>query len=260
MTKLERMLAQDGLFIAAHRGFSAVYPENTLLAVKEAVALGVDLIEVDVYLSKDGVPVIAHDRHLERCSTGTGLIGSYSLKELKALDFGIHRGEEYEGLRLPTLEQFLAFMKPYAQVLLDIDFKVCENTLETVKASMPMIERMGLMDRCVFNCTDCNVVLYITERYGRRCIGATHDWEWIQNYSEAYMKNVWGICLPANQQDWEHVRYYRDNGIAIVLTPCEDEEAVTRALSFGVTAPLCNDPRAFLRIAQEKKIWTPWKK
>jgi len=70
MTKLERLLACDGLFIGGHRGFSSEFPENTLLAVQEACKLGVDLIEVDVYLSKDNVPVIAHDEHLERCSTG----------------------------------------------------------------------------------------------------------------------------------------------------------------------------------------------
>ena len=50
MTKLERLLRRDGLFIGAHRGYSERYPENTLLAVQEGIALGVDLVEVDVYL------------------------------------------------------------------------------------------------------------------------------------------------------------------------------------------------------------------
>ena len=58
MTKLERLLRRDGLFIGAHRGYSERYPENTLLAVQEGIALGVGLVEVDVYLSRYGVPVI----------------------------------------------------------------------------------------------------------------------------------------------------------------------------------------------------------
>lgn len=259
MNKLERLLAKQGLFIGAHRGFSAVYPENTLLAVKEAVALGVDLIEVDVYLSRDGVPVIAHDCDLQRCSTGTGLIHEHTLKELKELDFGIHRGVEYEGIKLPTLEQFLAFMKDYPEILMDIDFKRFARTIDTVKAAIPMIERMGLMDRCVFNCIDCDVVLYITERYGRRVIGAPHDYKYCINYSDAYMKNVWGICLPSYQQDWEHVSYYRDEGIAIVLTPCDTEEQVRKCMQFDPTLPLCDHPAAYMRMAREKKLWTPWK-
>ena len=48
MTKLERLLRRDGLFIGAHRGYSERYPENTLLAVQEGIALGVDLVEVDL--------------------------------------------------------------------------------------------------------------------------------------------------------------------------------------------------------------------
>ena len=259
MSKLEKMLRQEGLFIGAHRGFSAVYPENTLLAVREAVALGVDLIEVDVYLSRDGVPVVAHDQHLDRCSTGTGLVHEHTLAELKQLDFGIHRGVQYEGLKLPTLEQFLDMMRAYPQVLMDIDFKWYDKTMDTARAAIPMIECMGLMDRCVFNCVDCDVVLYITERCGRRCIGAPHDNPDCFHYTPAYLKNVWGICLPGYKQSMEYVRMYRDEGIAIVLTPCDTAEQVDKALPFAPTLPLCNDPRPYLQIAQEKQLWTPWK-
>lgn len=259
MTKLERLLNQDGLFIAAHRGFSAIYPENTLLAVKEAVARGVDLIEVDVYLSRDGVPVIAHDQHLDRCSTGTGLVHEHTLKELKELDFGIHRGVEYEGIKLPTLEQFLTFMKDYSEVLMDIDFKVYDKTIDTVKAAMPLIERMGLMDRAVFNCIDCKVVSYITERYGRRVIGAPADYRWRVNYTDDFLKTVWGVCIPYDMLNAERVQFYRDLGIAVVLTPCDNDEQVKYAMQFSPTLPLCDDPRAYMRLAQEKKIWTPWK-
>lgn len=73
MTKLERLLRRDGLFIGAHRGYSERYPENTLLAVQEGIALGVDLVEVDVYLSRDGVPVIAHDNHLSAAPTARAI-------------------------------------------------------------------------------------------------------------------------------------------------------------------------------------------
>ena len=50
MTKLERLLRREGLFIGAHRGYSERYPENALLSVQTGIALGVDLVEVDVYL------------------------------------------------------------------------------------------------------------------------------------------------------------------------------------------------------------------
>lgn len=252
MTKLERLLAKDGLFIGGHRGFSAVYPENTLLAVQEAVRLGVDLVEVDVYLTRDGVPVIAHDSHLERCSNGTGNIHDYTLKELKTMDFGSHRGAAFEGLHLPTLEQFLEYMSDYPDVLMDIDFKVYEHTLDTAKAALPMIEQAGMMDRCVFNCIDCDIVSYLTQRVGRRIIGAPHDYPHRVNFhpgKNGTLSELWGICIPYKMLDDEHVNLYREYDIAIICTPADTPEQVERAMHYQVTLPLCNDPRAYLHAA-----------
>lgn len=257
MTKLERLLAQQGLFIGGHRGFSARYPENTLLAVKEAVDLGVDLIEVDVYLTRDGVPVIAHDDRLERCSNGTGFVHACTLEELKQLDFGSHRGAAYEGIRLPTLAQFLDYMRDYPDVLMNIDFKVYDYTLETAQRAIPMIEQMGLLDRCVFNSIDCSVVSYITDHYGKRTVSAPHDYPYRKNYvpgKDGSFAKMWGICIPYSMLDDAHVNLYRELGIALVCTPADTPEQVAKAMHYGVTMPLCNDPREYLRAAREKGL------
>ena len=260
MTKLERMLAKEGLYIGGHRGWSTKYPENTLLAVKEACELGVDLIEVDVYLTKDNIPVVCHDKKLERCSTGTGLVHEHTLEELKQLDFGIHRGPQFEGIKLPTLKQFYEMMLDYPEVLLNIDCKVYERTLETAEAAIAMAMDMGIYDRCVFNSIDCDVVIAMTNKYGRRWVGAPHDYPWRRNFSEEFMKKVWGICIPYEMLDWEHVNYYRECDIAIVMTPCDTPEQVEYTMQFSPTMPMPDDPRAYIKLAQEKGIWTPWKK
>lgn len=253
MTKLEKLLSREGLFIGAHRGFSGVYPENTLLAVAEAVRLGVDLIEVDVYSTRDGVPVLCHDYDLKRCSTGTGFVSEYTLADLKRLDFGIHRGEQFEGLTLPTFAQFLEYMKPYPDVLLDIDFKPCPGVLDTVKRVMPMLEQRGMMDRCVFNCVDCDIVDFITERWGKRVISAPHDYPWHLNFKpgkDGSLSRMWGICIPQAMLDDDHVNMYRDLGIALVCTPADTPENVKKAMDYGILLPLCNDPREYLRAAE----------
>ena len=249
MTKLERLLKQDGLFIGAHRGFSAVYPENTLLAISEGVRLGVDVVEFDLYITKDGVPVVCHDYDLKRCSNGTGTVSQHTLAELKQLDFGIHRGQQFEGLALSTVEQVLEYMKAYPDVLMDVDFKVCPETLMTVKKVIPMLEAGGFMDRCVFNCIDCDIVDYITERYGKCVISAPHDFPWRVNFKpgkDGSLSRMWGICIPENMLDDDHVHMYRDLGIALVTTPADTPEAVKKAMAYNVTLPLCNDPRAYL--------------
>lgn len=260
MNRLEELLRADTLFIAAHRGFSALYPENTLLAVWEALRLNVDLIEVDVYLTKDDVPVLAHDHNLSRCSNGTGLICDYTLAELKRMDFGGHKGQVFEGLTLPTLEEFLDLMRSHPSVLMDIDFKVYPRTMDTVRRVLPVLEQERMFDRCIFNCIDCDVVAYLCDRYGRRTVGAPHFYPHIRNFKpgkDGTFSKLWGVCVPQRDLTPVVADYYRSEGLAIVCTSPDSPDQVRQAMACGAVLPLCNDPRQYLQIAEEAGLWKP---
>lgn len=101
----------------AHRGFCSQYPENTMLSFRKAYELGVDGVETDVQLTKDHVPVIMHDEALDRTTDGKGLLADYTLKELREMDAGIKFGQEYKGLKIPTLDEFLDFYKDKNQLI-----------------------------------------------------------------------------------------------------------------------------------------------
>ena len=74
--------------IIAHRGASAYTPENTLMAFQKASELGASMVEFDVMLSKDGVPVVIHDENIKRTTNGRGLVNEFTLKELQTFDAG----------------------------------------------------------------------------------------------------------------------------------------------------------------------------
>ncbi|MDF2499424.1 MAG: hypothetical protein K0Q77_138 [Anaerosporomusa subterranea] len=93
--------------IFAHRGARAYAPENTLSAFQKAYAMRADGIELDVQLTKDGVPVICHDHSVNRTSNGQGWIRDYTLAEIKRLDFGSWFHQDFSGETIPTLEEFL---------------------------------------------------------------------------------------------------------------------------------------------------------
>ena len=78
----------------AHRGVSALMPENSLPAFAAALALGADEIEFDVRLTKDGKMVVSHDDSLHRISNGTGLVADHTLDELRKLNIGVEHGWE----------------------------------------------------------------------------------------------------------------------------------------------------------------------
>ncbi|HIC90089.1 MAG TPA: hypothetical protein EYP04_11905 [Anaerolineae bacterium] len=88
----------------AHRGASAYAPENTLAAFQKALELGADMVEMDVRLSADGVPVVIHDGRLEHTTNGKGWVGDYTLGELKRLRVA---GDQ----EIPALEEVIEFCR-----------------------------------------------------------------------------------------------------------------------------------------------------
>jgi len=94
-------------WVIAHRGASAVAPENTMAAFRRAVAMGADCIETDLHLSRDGRLVIVHDNTLNRTTSGDGLVKNFTFAELRELDAGRWFAEEFAGEKLPGIEELL---------------------------------------------------------------------------------------------------------------------------------------------------------
>lgn len=114
--------------IIAHRGASGDYPENTLLAIEQAIAQGADAIEIDVF-AVQGELIVIHDHHLARTTNGSGSIYQYSIEQLMQLDAG--RGE-----RIPTLWQVLQLLAPTG-LWLNIELKG-ENTVAPL---LPLLDK-----------------------------------------------------------------------------------------------------------------------
>ncbi len=117
----------DDVLVIAHRGGRGLWPENTLPAFAGALALGADVLEMDLHSTADGVLVLMHDDTVDRTTDGVGPIHDYTLEHLKELDAGFrwtadegvtfpYRGD---GITVPTLEElFQAF--PYARMNIEI--------------------------------------------------------------------------------------------------------------------------------------------
>lgn len=124
----------------AHRGYSSLAPENTLAACKLAMEQEqVSWIEIDVQLSRDGVPVVIHDYRLERTTNGAGNVRDHTLSELKKLDAGSWKSKKYAGEQIPTLKEILALTK--GKVKLNIELK-------TVGDMYPNLAAAVLKDLC----------------------------------------------------------------------------------------------------------------
>jgi glycerophosphoryl diester phosphodiesterase len=108
-------------WVIAHRGFSGQFPENTLVAFEAAVGGRADMIELDVSLSRERVPLVIHDDTLERTTSGSGRVQDLTLPELQRLDAGNWFGEPFRGARIPTLEEVFRRVGP--QIAINVELK-----------------------------------------------------------------------------------------------------------------------------------------
>ena len=106
----------------AHRGFSGKYPENTMLAFKKAIESGVDGIELDVQLTKDGEVVIIHDETIDRTTDGKGLVSSYTYEELSKFDASFIYRNQIEFNKIPTLREYFELIKN-KKIITNIELK-----------------------------------------------------------------------------------------------------------------------------------------
>ena len=108
------------VLVIAHRGASRRRPDNTLAAFDEALRLGCDAIELDVQLSRDGVPVVFHDKTLSRTGAGRKRVARLDLAELRALDAGGWFDAAYRGEHIPTLKEVLRRYGGRTRLLVEI--------------------------------------------------------------------------------------------------------------------------------------------
>ena len=104
--------------IVGHRGYGLETPENTLAALRRAIAEGVRVAEIDVRLTADGVPVLLHDESLLRTTGDPHQISQLPLARVKRLDAGAYKSLEYFEERIPTLAEALQLSRGRLELIL----------------------------------------------------------------------------------------------------------------------------------------------
>jgi glycerophosphoryl diester phosphodiesterase len=136
--------------VMAHRGGKGLWPENTVYAFERAVAMGVDVLEMDIHSTADGALVVIHDSTVDRTTDGSSLVHDLTLEELQALDAGYqwspddgltypHRGQ---GLRVPTVEEVFT---EFPDMPMNIEIKQEEPSLAGTLCTS--IREHGMIDR-----------------------------------------------------------------------------------------------------------------
>ena len=147
--------------IIGHRGNPTNAPENSISSYRIAYKNGADIVETDVYLSKDGEVVVMHDSDISRTTTGTGNIESLTLEQLKSYNLwgeGDKFKSQFPDEKIPTLRKIFELMRECEGLKLFIEIKtskiaVCEKIVELAK-EYGMMERISVISFSIDQCAN----------------------------------------------------------------------------------------------------------
>ncbi len=151
----------DNLKVTSHRGFSHDIPENTIPAIDKAIDEGADYVEVDVRVTKDGVPVLLHDSSLKRTTGLKKNIYDTTYEEVAELDAGVWMDESFAGTKIPTLQEVLENCK--GRVLLNLDLKYRNEEEGLTEKVVALIEEYEMVWQCVITSTSLKCLEEVKE-------------------------------------------------------------------------------------------------
>ncbi|MNO39946.1 Glycerophosphoryl diester phosphodiesterase [compost metagenome] len=159
----------------AHRGFSGKAPENTIAAVRMALALPfVRWMEIDVQLTKDGVPVVIHDFSLDRTTNGHGKVKNMDYEHVRRLDAGSWKGRAFRGERVPSLKEVLELAS--GRLRLNIELKTSGDMYPGLESAViDLVNAYGMRDEVVLTSFDAGALQRIKELDPRFRTGLIYD-------------------------------------------------------------------------------------
>jgi glycerophosphoryl diester phosphodiesterase len=245
--------------VIGHRGNAAHAPENTIESFAQAVSLGVDALELDVRLTRDGVPVVIHDATMARTTNRGGSVADLTLYEIRRADAGVwfspddgtsfpYRGR---GLTVPTFAEVLAAF-PHTPLLIEV--KVPEAALPVGAA----ISRANAADRCLLASMQGSAVAPLRPKFRTgasatevaRLLGA------IAGAGVATRLPYDALCIPP----WYYglplpvralARLARPAGVVTHVWTIDDAETARSLWLGGIQGIVTNDPALVIRARQE---------
>ncbi len=251
---------EKNIYVAAHRGWCEKYPENTLLAFKKAIEIGVDQIETDVRITADGELVCIHDATVDRTTNGKGKVNSFTLAKLRELDAGA-------GEKIPTFIEFMELVKDHPTMTLDVELKEYpDGENEAVSYSvcdrvLAIIDEYGFTDRVVINTFSGKLHEYIEDKYGAKY--RRHIYYPITNMGkikrDPYTASAYCCCMframynPLNMATRAEFDKMRSLGIEPWAgAGVKTQEHVDEAIACGATLITCNNPDVILECLRKR--------
>jgi glycerophosphoryl diester phosphodiesterase len=235
--------------VVAHRGASARVPENTRAAFEAAVADGADVVELDVRLTEDGIPVVLHDPDVSSTTDGTGFVHELTLADVKRLDASRGRGTRHD---IPTLAEALEAIGGVG-VNLEIKNLPGEPAFDspreaTLAAAIDVVRQVGFDGPVLVSSFNWLTIERARElapevRTGFLTIAPIDPWAalvYVRSRGHDFVLPQSPALVDAGER---FVRDARSEGIRVGTWVVDDADTLSTLYSWGVDAVATNDPR-----------------
>lgn len=230
----------------AHRGASAVAPENTMAAFRRAVELGADGIELDVQRSADGQLVVIHDETVDRTTNGTGRIVELPWSELATLD-ARNGDDRFAGERLPLLQEVLELLEP-TEMVLNVELKDGNEPYPGMDRQVTaLVEDSGMADRVILS--SFNHVQFA----GSRELGLPLGLLYVEPLwrADEYASRFGAAAVHPDFRTLAEpglLERFREAGIAVHVWTINEREALEEAFRLGVDAVITDEVELALEV------------
>jgi glycerophosphoryl diester phosphodiesterase len=231
----------------AHRGASGRFPENTLKAFAAAIEAGAQMCELDAHLTSDGVLVVIHDKTVDRTTDGRGAVRSMTLAELKRLDAGVRFGREFQGERIPTLDEVMALTDGRCGLNIElkgdgVERKVCDLIVERRALATAIVSSFNWDALAVVRHFDPRVrVGLLASQWPARLFGAAFDLkaESINPRSNIVTED---LCIAAHERN-----------LSVYTWTVDDPGEIRRLIAFGVDGIMTNYPERLRELTTDAR-------
>lgn len=235
--------------VIAHRGASGYAPENTMEAFLLAIEQGADGIELDVQLSRDGIPVVIHDETIDRVTDRTGYVKDYTLQELKELTVLKDRFPQYSQSKIPTLKEVLEAVKP-SGIQVNIELKTGIYWYPDIEKKVAgIVEETGMKEKIIYSSFNHYSVQRIKEIVPDAETAYLYS-DVILNVEDYARKTKVDGLHPAvyHVKMADFLKKYIKSGLNVRVWTVNEEADMKALTEAGVTAVITNYPDMAARI------------
>jgi glycerophosphoryl diester phosphodiesterase len=192
------------VLVVAHRGGAALAPENTLVAFGNAIKIGVDMVECDVHLSKDGELVVMHDPDLARTTNGAGQISGLTLAELKKLNAAAKFGNgDWPEQQIPTLDELLDLVKGKVGIQIEIKTSASNARYPGIEKKVAdLLNSKGMTDKAIVISFDFPTLKDIKAIDPRIKTGALVNAQWMMAHITQSPDQILDQVIQATDADY----------------------------------------------------------